>query len=57
MSNEEQGITLNVSVQDVNTILAGLGEVPAKISMSIINSIREQAEAQLQPPLESIEKQ
>ena len=37
----------NLSVDEVNAILAGLQELPAKIANPLSQKIREQAEAQL----------
>ena len=36
-------------VDQVNVILQGLGELPAKLSMNLISSIQKQAEKQMQP--------
>jgi hypothetical protein len=36
-------------VDEVNIILQGLGELPAKLSMNLITSIQKQAEKQMQP--------
>jgi len=36
-------------VDQVNIVLQGLGELPAKLSMNIITSIQKQAEKQMQP--------
>jgi hypothetical protein len=52
MANEN--INLDLSLQEVNTILAALGELPAKNSMAIINKIQQQAQPQVTP--EPIEK-
>ena len=41
-------IVLNLTVNDVNLILGGLGELPAKISIGLIDKVRTQASAQLQ---------
>lgn len=54
--NENQEITLTLSVNEVNIILQGLGEVPAKTSMQIIQKIQSQAAPQLQTEPESIEE-
>lgn len=40
-------LTFNFTIEQVNTILAGLGELPAKSSMDMIINIREQAAPQL----------
>lgn len=44
-------IELKLSVEDVNRILAGLGELPAKASLETIVRIREQAAPQLKPEM------
>lgn len=49
MSNET--LTFNLSVNEVNIILQGLGEMPAKASMNIIEKIRGQAAQQLSGPV------
>ena len=36
-------------VDQVNVILQGLGELPAKLSMNLISSIQKQAEKQMKP--------
>tara|TARA_B100001564_G_C20631723_1_gene667544 strand:+ start:584 stop:739 length:156 start_codon:yes stop_codon:yes gene_type:complete len=36
-------------VDEVNIVLQGLGELPAKLSMNIITSIQKQAEKQMKP--------
>ncbi len=38
-------------VDQVNVILSGLGELPAKLSMDLITSIHKQAEKQMQPEM------
>ena len=40
-------ITLELEVQEVNTILSGLGKLPAEMSMELILKIRAEAERQL----------
>lgn len=45
--SEEQKLELSLTVREINTILAALAELPAKTSMSVIQDIRRQAEAQL----------
>lgn len=46
MSND-QVIQLSLTVQEINTILGAMGEVPAKISMGIIQKIQAQAGPQI----------
>ena len=40
-------ITLELEIQEVNTILSGLGKLPAEMSMELILKIRAEAEKQL----------
>ena len=42
-------------VEQVNIILQGLGELPAKLSMDLITTIHKQAEKQMQPEMVSEE--
>lgn len=42
-------IKLEFSVEEVNLILQGLGEIPAKLSMNLIQRIQDEASEQLQP--------
>ncbi len=42
-------------VEQVNVILSGLGELPAKLSMDLITTIHKQAEKQMQPEMVSEE--
>jgi hypothetical protein len=44
---DEINITLNLGVDNVNTILAGLAELPAKTSYDLINKIKLEAEKQI----------
>lgn len=55
MSNEKQ-ITLSLSVEEVNLVLAGLAELPAKVSMNLISKVGNQAQGQLQqsPAVEEV---
>ncbi len=38
-----------LSIEEVNIVLQGLGEVPAKLSMNVIKLVQDQAAAQMQP--------
>ena len=40
-------LTLNLTVQEVNTIIAGLQELPAKLANPITRKIQQQAQPQL----------
>lgn len=56
--SEDQNIELSLTVREVNTILGAMGEVPAKISMGIIQKIQAQAGPQISeaPPMPSFEE-
>ena len=41
-----------LELTEVNVILQELGELPAKLSMNLIQSIQEQAASQMQPTME-----
>ena len=41
-----------LELTEVNVILQGPGELPAKLSMNLIQSIQEQAASQMQPTME-----
>ena len=45
---EEINMKFELSVEEVNVALAGLGELPAKTSFGVISKIKTQAEEQLQ---------
>jgi len=47
MANES--IKLDLSLEEVNAILGGLGELPAKASMGVIQKIQQQAGPQVTP--------
>ena len=42
---------------EVNIILQGLAELPAKLSMNLIQSVQEQAASQMQPGMETAEEE
>jgi len=51
MANES--INLDLSLQEINVLLAALGELPAKTSIAVINKIQQQAQPQVVPePIE-----
>jgi hypothetical protein len=55
MANES--IKLDLSLDEINMILNGLGELPAKASMGVIQKIQQQASPQVQPePVETPEE-
>jgi len=41
-----------LELAEINIVLQGLGELPAKLSMSLIQTIQEQAASQMQPNME-----
>ena len=43
-------------IEQVNIILQGLGELPAKLSMNLIKTIQEQAAPQMQPEMKNTEE-
>ena len=43
-----QKVTLEFTVDELNVVLAGLGELPAKASLALIDKIRSDATKQLQ---------
>jgi len=54
MANES--INLDLSLEEINVILGGLGELPAKASMGVIQKIQQQASPQVTPePVEAPE--
>ena len=44
-------------VDEINIILQGLGELPAKLSMNIIARIQEDAAKQMQPEIKTAEEE
>ena len=40
----------DLTPDEANIVLAGLGELPAKISMGLIAKLKQQGDAQMQPP-------
>ena len=42
-----------LEIAEVNIILQGLGELPAKLSMNLIQNIQDQAAPQMQPTMEN----
>lgn len=43
----DKTITLTLSISDVNLILAGLLELPAKVSLDVINRVKQQGDEQM----------
>tara|TARA_B100000131_G_scaffold10143_1_gene10694 strand:- start:1032 stop:1187 length:156 start_codon:yes stop_codon:yes gene_type:complete len=50
-------MNFELDLTEVNIILQGLGELPAKLSMNLIQKIQEQAAAQMQPGMEDAEEE
>lgn len=46
---EEKTVTLVVNAQEYNVILAGLSELPHKLSANIINNLVKQVQEQVNP--------
>lgn len=44
----EQTFTLNLTLDQLNTVLGGLAELPARVSMNLIQNIQKQAQQQAQ---------
>lgn len=44
-----QNIILTLTVDETNTVLSGLSELPAKFSIVLIQKIQQQAQSQLEP--------
>jgi len=44
-----ENIKLDLSLEEINMVLGGLGELPAKASMGVIQKIQQQASPQVQP--------
>ena len=54
MANES--IKIDLSLDEINMVLGGLGELPAKASMGVIQKIQQQAGPQVVPePVEAPE--
>ena len=47
MTENVQKVTLEFTVDELNVVLAGLGELPAKASLALIDRIRAEATQQL----------
>ena len=52
-SEGEQILNLSLTLNETNVIMTGLGELPAKVSIEIINKIQMQAKPQLEPVIPS----
>ena len=49
-------INLDLTLEEVNIILNGLGELPAKVSMPVIQKLQEQAQPQVTPEPTPVEE-
>jgi hypothetical protein len=45
----EDTLDFKLTIEEINLVLQGLGELPARLSMNLINSIQNQAAPQMQP--------
>ena len=45
-------LNFKLTIEEVNLVLQGLGELPAKLSMNLITSIQNQEAPQMQPNME-----
>jgi hypothetical protein len=48
-ARSEPVITIELNVQEVNTVLAALGELPHRVAHPVIGKVFEQAQKQIQP--------
>lgn len=49
----QQILNLSLTLNETNIIMQGLGELPAKVSIELINKIQMQAKPQLEPVIPS----
>lgn len=47
MNDEQPKVTVELTVQEVNTILAALGELPHRVAHPVIGKVFEQAQKQV----------
>ena len=47
---ENQTITLELTIQQLNIILAGLAKLPIEVALDTFNAVQQQARAKLGPP-------
>ena len=45
----EDTLDFKLTIEEINLVLQGLGELPAKLSINLINSVQTQAASQMQP--------
>jgi len=46
----EQKLTLELNIQQLNTVLGGLAKLPIEVGLDTFNSVQQQAQAQLGQP-------
>ncbi len=52
-----ENIKLDLTLEEVNVVLNALGDLPAKVSMPVIQKVQEQAQPQVAPePIPAEEK-
>lgn len=49
----EQAVTLSVTAQEFNTIMAGLVELPAKLVINLVGKLQEQVKTQVEATKET----
>lgn len=47
---ENQTITLDLTIQQLNIILAGLAKLPIEVALDTFNDVQKQAQEKLGPP-------
>lgn len=52
LNNMNKELTFTFTIEEANAILAGLQELPAKVSNPLTAKIQQQANAQLQPAVD-----
>lgn len=52
---QTETLSLTFTFEEANILLAGLAELPAKVSMSIIQKVQDQAKQQMEPAVVSEE--
>ena len=50
---ENQTISLDLTVQQLNVILAGLAKLPIEVALDVFNNVQQQAQSKLGPPSKS----
>lgn len=54
---QTEKLILNLTLQDIQTVIAGLGKLPAETSFNVILDIRDQVSMQQQTSADVAEKQ